>query len=138
MTPRRRIDEPTGELPDSVALADFLDSAEPLEEEARYELVEQALLLLEGAYVHLRLKRAMHAVDPVQRLRLLARRMDALSDLQFHSERLSLPHREVRSRRFVLEPLLELEPELSLPDGRPLAPWLDAVSDQPVRRAGAL
>lgn len=86
MTPRRRIDEPTGELPDSVALADFLDSAEPLEEEARYELVEQALLLLEGAYVHLRLKRAMHAVDPVQRLRLLARRMDALSDLQFHSE----------------------------------------------------
>ena len=61
-----------------------------------------------------------------------------LGDLQFHSERLNLPHREVRSRRFVLEPLLELEPELSLPDGRPLAPWLDAVRDQPVRRAGEL
>jgi 2-amino-4-hydroxy-6-hydroxymethyldihydropteridine diphosphokinase len=61
-----------------------------------------------------------------------------LGDLQFGSERLSLPHREVRSRRFVLEPLLELEPELSLPDGRPLAPWLDAVRDQPVRRAGEL
>jgi 2-amino-4-hydroxy-6-hydroxymethyldihydropteridine diphosphokinase len=61
-----------------------------------------------------------------------------LGDLEFSSERLSLPHREVRSRRFVLEPLLELEPELSLPGGRPLAPWLDAVRDQPVRRAGSL
>ena len=61
-----------------------------------------------------------------------------LGDLEFSSERLSLPHREVRSRRFVLEPLLELEPELSLPGGRPLAPWLDAARDQPVRRAGSL
>ncbi len=61
-----------------------------------------------------------------------------LGDLRFHSERLSLPHREVRSRRFVLEPLLELEPGLSLPDGRPLDPWLEAVRDQPVRRAGEL
>ena len=61
-----------------------------------------------------------------------------LGDLEFSSERLSLPHREVRSRRFVLEPLLELEPELSLPGGRPLAPWLDTVRDQPVHRAGSL
>jgi 2-amino-4-hydroxy-6-hydroxymethyldihydropteridine diphosphokinase len=61
-----------------------------------------------------------------------------LGDLEFSSERLSLPHREVRSRRFVLEPLLELEPELSLPGGKPLAPWLDAARDQPVRRAGSL
>jgi 2-amino-4-hydroxy-6-hydroxymethyldihydropteridine diphosphokinase len=61
-----------------------------------------------------------------------------LGDHQLRSDRLSLPHREVRSRRFVLEPLLELDPELSLPDGRPLAPWLDAVRDQPVRRAGSL
>jgi 2-amino-4-hydroxy-6-hydroxymethyldihydropteridine diphosphokinase len=61
-----------------------------------------------------------------------------LGELELRSERLSLPHREVRSRRFVLEPLLELDPELSLPDGRPLAPWLEAVRDQPVRRAGSL
>jgi 2-amino-4-hydroxy-6-hydroxymethyldihydropteridine diphosphokinase len=61
-----------------------------------------------------------------------------LGDLESSSERLSLPHREVKSRRFVLEPLLELEPELSLPGGRPLAPWLDAARDQPVRRAGSL
>jgi 2-amino-4-hydroxy-6-hydroxymethyldihydropteridine diphosphokinase len=61
-----------------------------------------------------------------------------LGDLEFRSERLSLPHREVTSRRFVLEPLLELDPQLALPDGTPLAPLLDAVRDQRVRRAGSL
>jgi 2-amino-4-hydroxy-6-hydroxymethyldihydropteridine diphosphokinase len=61
-----------------------------------------------------------------------------LGDVEFRSERLTLPHREVTSRRFVLEPLLELDPELALPDGTRLAEQLDAVSDQPVRRKGAL
>jgi 2-amino-4-hydroxy-6-hydroxymethyldihydropteridine diphosphokinase len=61
-----------------------------------------------------------------------------LGDLEYSSGRLSLPHREVTSRRFVLEPLLELDPDLALPDGTALAPRLDAVGDQPVRRAGSL
>ena len=61
-----------------------------------------------------------------------------LGDLEYSSDRLALPHREVLSRRFVLEPLLELDPELALPDGTRLAARLDAVRDQPVRRAGAL
>jgi 2-amino-4-hydroxy-6-hydroxymethyldihydropteridine diphosphokinase len=61
-----------------------------------------------------------------------------LGDLEYRSARLALPHREVTSRRFVLEPLLELDPELALPDGTPLAPRLDEVRDQPVRRAGSL
>ena len=60
-----------------------------------------------------------------------------LDDLVYSSDRLSLPHPEVTSRRFVLEPLLELDPELALPDGTPLAPALDAVGDQTVRRAGS-
>jgi C-terminal processing protease CtpA/Prc len=38
-------------------------------------IVGQALLLFEQNYVHLPLKRAMHAVDPVQRLRLLRYRL---------------------------------------------------------------
>ena len=58
-----------------------------------------------------------------------------LGSLQYSSDRLVLPHPEVTARRFVLEPLLELDPGLALPDGRPLAPLLDAVSDQPVTRA---
>jgi len=61
-----------------------------------------------------------------------------LGDVEYSSGRLTLPHREVTSRRFVLEPLLELDPELTLPDGTPLASRLDAVRDQPVRRAGSL
>jgi 2-amino-4-hydroxy-6-hydroxymethyldihydropteridine diphosphokinase len=61
-----------------------------------------------------------------------------LGDLEYSSERLSLPHREVTSRRFVLEPLLELDPELALPDGTRLAAKLDTVRDQPVRRVGSL
>ena len=61
-----------------------------------------------------------------------------LGNLEFRSERLSLPHPEVTRRRFVLEPLLELDQELALPDGTRLAERLDAVRDQPVRPAGAL
>ena len=40
-----------------------------------------------------------------------------LGDLTFESERLTLPHPELRNRRFVLLPLGELAPELSLPPG---------------------
>ena len=73
-------------LPGSRSLEDFLESVRPLQAEARYRLVGEARRLLEGAYVHLRLKQAMHAVDPIQRLRLLERRLASMSDREFHSE----------------------------------------------------
>jgi 2-amino-4-hydroxy-6-hydroxymethyldihydropteridine diphosphokinase len=38
-----------------------------------------------------------------------------LGDVQYESPRLVLPHREVLSRRFVLIPMLELDPALTLP-----------------------
>ena len=44
-----------------------------------------------------------------------------LGDLELATERLTLPHPEVTNRRFVLIPLLELDPELALPDGTNLA-----------------
>ena len=53
-----------------------------------------------------------------------------LGDRQVRSERLTLPHPEVTARRFVLEPLLELDPSLTLPDGTALAPLLASVRDQ--------
>jgi 2-amino-4-hydroxy-6-hydroxymethyldihydropteridine diphosphokinase len=62
-----------------------------------------------------------------------------LGELEFEDERLTLPHAEVTSRRFVLEPLLELDPELALPDGRPLAEFVVALgAGQRVERVGPL
>lgn len=60
-----------------------------------------------------------------------------LGGLEHHSERLTLPHPEVSSRRFVLVPLLELDPDLRLPgDGR-LADALAALGPgQDVRVVG--
>lgn len=53
------------------------------------------------------------------------------------SPRLTLPHPELTARRFVLLPLLELQPELTLPDGTPLAAALLALGPgQDVRRVG--
>jgi 2-amino-4-hydroxy-6-hydroxymethyldihydropteridine diphosphokinase len=54
----------------------------------------------------------------------------------YTSERLSIPHRELARRRFVLVPLLELDPGLRLPDGTSLADALAALEGQAVHRAG--
>jgi 2-amino-4-hydroxy-6-hydroxymethyldihydropteridine diphosphokinase len=60
-----------------------------------------------------------------------------LGELVYASERLRLPHAEVTTRRFVLIPLLELDPQLATPDGSSLADALAAL-DPAVRvgRAG--
>ena len=61
-----------------------------------------------------------------------------LDQVEYRSERLTLPHPEVVSRRFVLVPLLELDPALTLPDGTRLADALAALGGeaQEVRRVG--
>jgi 2-amino-4-hydroxy-6-hydroxymethyldihydropteridine diphosphokinase len=60
-----------------------------------------------------------------------------LGDLRYRSARLTLPHAEVSTRRFVLVPLLELDPELALPSGERLSELLARLGDgQEVRRAG--
>ena len=51
-----------------------------------------------------------------------------LGALEHRSERLTLPHRDLTARRFVLEPLLEIDPALELPDGTP--------AGSPARRCG--
>jgi 2-amino-4-hydroxy-6-hydroxymethyldihydropteridine diphosphokinase len=61
-----------------------------------------------------------------------------LGDVQLASDRLTLPHREVGSRRFVLVPLLELDPGLVLPDGTRLAEALAALEGERVERVGPL
>jgi 2-amino-4-hydroxy-6-hydroxymethyldihydropteridine diphosphokinase len=71
---------------------------------------------------------ARHAPRPID--------VDVLlfGDLVHASERMRLPHAEVTSRRFVLIPLLELDPELTTPDGMRLADALAAL-DPAVRVA---
>jgi len=59
-----------------------------------------------------------------------------LGDAPYVSERLTLPHREVTSRRFVLVPLLELDPDLVVPGRGRAADALAALEGQEVRRAG--
>lgn len=76
----------------TVMLQDFLAEADEITFETciRERIVDQALILLEQLYVHLPLKRAMHAVDPVQRLKLLRRRAGVMTELQFNREMLSI------------------------------------------------
>jgi 2-amino-4-hydroxy-6-hydroxymethyldihydropteridine diphosphokinase len=50
-----------------------------------------------------------------------------LGEIELSTDRLTLPHPEVTSRRFVLVPLLELDPHLRLPDGTELQAALDGL-----------
>jgi 2-amino-4-hydroxy-6-hydroxymethyldihydropteridine diphosphokinase len=60
-----------------------------------------------------------------------------LGDARWQSERLVLPHPTITERRFVLVPLVELDPDLTLPDGNALADALTALDEgQTVRRVG--
>lgn len=60
-----------------------------------------------------------------------------LGDVEYRSDRLTLPHEQATARRFVLIPLLELDFELATPDGSRLADALAALPlDEGVRRAG--
>jgi hypothetical protein len=78
-----------------VPLGDFLASAGSLTLEQRKLLVDQAILLLGDNYVHLPLKMAMHAVNPLQRLRVMRRRMERQTPETMEAEWMF--HREMSS-----------------------------------------
>jgi 2-amino-4-hydroxy-6-hydroxymethyldihydropteridine diphosphokinase len=61
-----------------------------------------------------------------------------LGDISLETDRLTLPHREVLTRRFVLVPLLELDPGLVLPGGARLDDALARLEGQRVERVGVL
>ena len=67
-----------------------------LSRKERLRIVDQALLLLEMNYVHLPLKRAMHAVDPIRQLTLIKFRLEdpkgeeLESGMQFHKRLLAI------------------------------------------------
>src|SRR5215831_6583612 len=75
---------------DFQTLAEFYSTAGELSGPERRTIVEQALLMIEQTYVHLPLKWVMHAVAPVQRLKLLKQRLDSYSERAFHNEMISI------------------------------------------------
>ncbi len=120
--------EPQGEILDQ---ADFLNACLAVEVELSPEelldvckAVERELGREHGG--------PRHGPRPIDVDLLLA------GDLERRSERLTLPHPGVTTRRFVLEPLLELDPSLRLPGGTELAVRRDSVGDQRVTRVGPL
>ena len=121
--------EPVGEVLDQ---PDFLNAAIRI----RTELEPEALLDVCKA-VEAERGRAFEA--PRHSPRPLDVDLLLLGDLELETDRLTLPHPEVTSRRFVLAPLLELDPELTLPDGTRLADALAALPPgQRVDRWGPL
>jgi C-terminal processing protease CtpA/Prc len=66
----------------------FLARAKALTWRQRALIVQQAIMILEGLYVNLPHKRAMYAVDPLRRLRLLQQRLHThfYNDRLFHHE----------------------------------------------------
>jgi len=123
------VTEPVGEILDQ---PDFLNAAIRI----RTELGPEALLDVCKA-VEAERGRAFEA--PRHSPRPLDVDLLLLGDLELETDRLTLPHREVTTRRFVLAPLLELDPDLTLPDGTRLADPLAALSDgQRVDRVGPL
>jgi Peptidase family S41 len=74
--------------PGFIPLHEYRDRVRPeaLTPQQRLALVDQAELLLESMYVHLPHKRAMHAVEPLQRLRLLRHRLPGMGEAHLHTE----------------------------------------------------
>ncbi|MGN6556674.1 MAG: 2-amino-4-hydroxy-6-hydroxymethyldihydropteridine diphosphokinase [Solirubrobacterales bacterium] len=111
------VTEPVGEILDQ---PDFLNAAVRI----RTELEPEDLL---DACKRVEAERGRQFDLPRHSPRPLDVDLLLLGDLELGTDRLTLPHREVTARRFVLVPLLELDPELTLPNGIRLADALAAL-----------
>jgi 2-amino-4-hydroxy-6-hydroxymethyldihydropteridine diphosphokinase len=121
--------EPVGEVLDQ---ADFLNAAIRIRTELEPEELLELCKEIEVARGR-QLDAPRHSPRPLDVDLLL------LGDIELSTDRLTLPHREVRSRRFVLAPLLELDPELTLPDGGRLADAFASLGPgQRAERVGSL
>jgi 2-amino-4-hydroxy-6-hydroxymethyldihydropteridine diphosphokinase len=120
--------EPQGEVLDQ---PDFLNAALRIETELDPEALLDACKSVERELGR-ELGGPRHGPRPIDVDVLL------LGDTEHESDRLSLPHRDVLVRRFVLAPLVELDADLALPDGTRVADALAALDGQRVERVGSL
>jgi 2-amino-4-hydroxy-6-hydroxymethyldihydropteridine diphosphokinase len=111
------VTEPVGEILDQ---PDFLNAAVRI----RTDLEPEALL---DACKRVEAERGRQFDLPRHSPRPLDVDLLLLGDIELSTDRLTLPHPEVTTRRFVLVPLLELDPELGLPDGSHLRQSLNAL-----------
>lgn len=111
------VTEPVGEVLDQ---PDFLNAAVRVRTDLEPEELLEACKRVEA-------ERGRSFEAPRHSPRPLDVDLLLLGDLELSSDRLTLPHPEVTTRRFVLVPLLELDPVLKLPDGTRLAVALDAL-----------
>lgn len=111
--------EPVGEILDQ---PDFLNAALRIATELEPEPLLDACKAVEA-------ERGRSFDAPRHSPRPLDVDLLLLGDLEWASDRLTLPHPQVTRRRFVLVPLLELDPDLTLPDGTSLAAALAALPD---------
>ncbi|MDB6147573.1 MAG: Peptidase family, partial [Spartobacteria bacterium] len=73
------------EVGQRVKLSVYRSTVTPLTPTERELIIDQALAMLERTYAHLPLKRALHANDPIQSLKLLRLRHSALEERAFQS-----------------------------------------------------
>ncbi len=117
--------EPVGEVLDQPA---FLNACLAIETELGPEELLDACKAVEAALGRGEIVRHGPRVIDVDVLLLGTR--------EYESERIAIPHPELAARRFVLVPLLELDPNLTLPDGTRLADALEGIEGQEVVKAG--
>ena len=92
-------EDPEEVIKKSITLSEFLrkqSRKHKLSKRERLSIIDRALVLLELSYVHLPLKRALHAVDPIQRIRLMGFRLeetngsDMSGEMFFHQRLLEI------------------------------------------------
>jgi 2-amino-4-hydroxy-6-hydroxymethyldihydropteridine diphosphokinase len=117
------VTEPVGEILDQ---PDFLNAAVRVRTALEPEELLDACKTVEA-------ERGRHFDLPRHSPRPLDVDLLLLDGIELVTDRLTLPHPQVRNRRFVLAPLLELDPNLKLPDGTVLAEALAALPDDEQR-----
>jgi 2-amino-4-hydroxy-6-hydroxymethyldihydropteridine diphosphokinase len=117
------VTEPVGEILDQ---PDFLNAAVRVRTALEPEELLDACKTVEA-------ERGRHFDLPRHSPRPLDVDLLLLDQIELVTDRLTLPHPQVRNRRFVLAPLLELDPNLTLPDGTVLAEALAALPDDEQR-----
>jgi 2-amino-4-hydroxy-6-hydroxymethyldihydropteridine diphosphokinase len=122
--------EPVGEVPDQRA---FYNACVRVETRLAPEPLLDACKAVERAFGRVQAGEDGYVKDGPRAIDV---DLLLLGDAEYSSERLTLPHREVTSRRFVLVPLLELCPTLEVPGRGLAADALERITGQEVRRAG--